>query len=152
MTWAAACSREDWPAQITCAGSIQRFDGVVGYRICLTHRRSPVRAWVESCNWFLFKYFSLLFKNLLSIFFSYLKSLDIIWWTGYWTKYYLQFPFAMKKNKSLAASLCQKTFDEHILAVSFDVYFIRYQCRFMPIVNSRTSSLGSSSDLRITCQ
>ena len=25
-----------------------RFDGVVGYRICLTHRRSSVRAWVES--------------------------------------------------------------------------------------------------------
>lgn len=24
------------------------FDGVVGYRICLTHRRSSVRAWVES--------------------------------------------------------------------------------------------------------
>ena len=25
-----------------------RFDGVVGYRICLTHRRSPVRTWLES--------------------------------------------------------------------------------------------------------
>lgn len=25
-----------------------RFDGVVGYHICLTHRWSPVRAWVES--------------------------------------------------------------------------------------------------------
>jgi hypothetical protein len=24
-----------------------RFDGVVGYRICLTHRRSSVRSWVE---------------------------------------------------------------------------------------------------------
>ena len=26
----------------------QRFGGVVGYRICLTHRRSPVRARAES--------------------------------------------------------------------------------------------------------
>ena len=25
-----------------------RFDGVAGYRICLTHRRSSVRSWVES--------------------------------------------------------------------------------------------------------
>jgi hypothetical protein len=25
-----------------------RVDGVVGYRICLTHRRSSVRAWVDS--------------------------------------------------------------------------------------------------------
>ena len=26
----------------------QRVDGVVGYRICLTHRRSSVRTWVDS--------------------------------------------------------------------------------------------------------
>ena len=28
-------------------GQQKRFDGVVGYRICLTHRRPPVRARVE---------------------------------------------------------------------------------------------------------
>ena len=28
--------------------NVERVDGVVGYRICLTHRRSSVRAWVES--------------------------------------------------------------------------------------------------------
>ena len=27
---------------------IERVDGVVGYRICLTHRRSSVRTWVDS--------------------------------------------------------------------------------------------------------
>ena len=26
----------------------KRVDGVVGYRICLTHRRSSVRTWVDS--------------------------------------------------------------------------------------------------------
>ena len=35
------------PHGLACT-CFQRFDGVVGYRICLTHRRSPVRAWLES--------------------------------------------------------------------------------------------------------
>jgi hypothetical protein len=39
-------------------GSEYRVDGVVGYRICLTHRRSSVRAWVDS----LFASFSFLSK------------------------------------------------------------------------------------------
>ena len=32
---------------------LQGVDGVVGYRICLTHRRSPVRTWLDSffCQW-----------------------------------------------------------------------------------------------------
>ena len=36
----------------------ERFDGVVGYRICLTHRRSPVRTRVEP---FLFLYLQVVY-------------------------------------------------------------------------------------------
>ena len=36
------------PGGCSTLTTAQRFGGVVGYRICLTHRRSPVRAWVES--------------------------------------------------------------------------------------------------------
>jgi hypothetical protein len=35
-----------WIGRFTLPRS-ERFDGVVGYRICLTHRRSPVRTRVE---------------------------------------------------------------------------------------------------------
>ena len=31
--------------------------GVVGYRICLTHRRSSVRTWADSCDISLFAFF-----------------------------------------------------------------------------------------------
>ena len=39
-------------------GVLARVGGVVGYRICLTHRRSSVRTWADSC----FFFFSLLFS------------------------------------------------------------------------------------------
>ena len=49
----------DWPSMYlpgicTKFGKDHGVDGVVGYRICLTHRRSSVRAWVDSLFAFIF--------------------------------------------------------------------------------------------------
>ena len=46
-----------WRTCMLQVSAVQRVGGVVGYRICLTHRRSSVRTWADSLTvtWYVFE-------------------------------------------------------------------------------------------------